>query len=222
MNVPVSFKDHFSKSYYVPKEESLSDLMYNLNNCSKHELAIPSNWSPELFFHDLLKYPVRSKNELISCLDKFCKKKVPYLDFFFSTRNFHRGSQEDQYCSPNIWSTMFVNDVWTVFETDSIMLYFEDLFLDLIKYGEMCGNIRKLYFTIVKEFSKIPMSDWDTVAEKYGALCFNVFINSPLKYVEMVYNSSLGNSVLTDQNILGDTGIIFSSREEIVDSKMMS
>lgn len=137
----------------MPSGSSIASVVQSLNDASSEELAIPGNWSSELFFQDLKKFPVRTKKELIRIVHQADLKPMTYREFFQQTRGYPREV-------PNV-------AVWEVFDqitVGSIMLYFEKQFLKWMGEKEAPPALK-----LVEELAQIPIGEWNP--DKIKTIC---------------------------------------------------
>ena len=70
-----------SSKRYIPSSSSIESVIYNLNECTQSELALPGNWSPQLFYRDLKDQSTISKRVLLNIFEVSNNYTMSYLDF---------------------------------------------------------------------------------------------------------------------------------------------
>ena len=98
----------------------ISLLLISINKLIGEEITLPGNWSPKLFYEDIMNAPVQNSDVLISTMKRLALEWPSYLDFFFTTRGYHKNVTEYQ------------KELYTLFSKGSLMLYFEEIFLFLL------------------------------------------------------------------------------------------
>lgn len=132
---------------------------YNIEKCN---FFVNGTWSLKIVFDDLESYPV-DKELILANLNK----QVPYLEFFRETRGFEKEVTPHQ------------KKVFDIFDKGSIMLYFENIFLYLLKQEEEC----ELFHLMEKLSKEDDMSSWWNIIKETGAGSVNLFISDPLSYI---------------------------------------
>lgn len=195
---------------YVPSGKTLESIIANLNNATPHELSIPGNWSPTLFFEDLKIYPVVNKRVLINELYRACCSHVSYLEFFERTRG-HSKSISYPY-------------LYELFDRGSVMLYMETFFLNLLKRPNQMLNDSRLtrLFEYIEILSKNPVSKWNEILNQIGCCCYQFFVKEPELYLPVIFKSSSIESK-TDQELLSPQGNVsptkYQGKISIYDSR---
>lgn len=132
---------------------------FNRKTC---DFYVNGTWSLKMLFDDLESYPV-DKELILSNLNK----QVSYLEFFKETRGFEKEV------------TPYQKQVFDIFDNGSIMLYFENIFLHLLKKDKICP-----IFSLMEKLSQLHISSWWNVIKETGAASVNLFISDPLSYFE--------------------------------------
>lgn len=180
---------------YLPSGETPELVLQSLNDyCTakqwlNDELVLPGTWSPKLFYQDLRDYAVSTKRLLASVMCEAMQQEMSYLEFFEKTRGFERPAHETQ------------SQIWKVFNQGSIMLYFEDFFLQWLQEPTMQGHeIIKAYLEVL---SKSPVVQWNAIVEGIGACCYQYFAKEPQLYAPLIQRTSADQPEdMTDQEIM--------------------
>lgn len=178
---------------YIPSGKTVQAVIQSLNDFTPHEISLPGNWSPHIFFTDLKTYPVPSKQLLTTVLVQANKSPMTYIDFFLSTRP---GTPFPHI--KNEYHTL----IWQLFDKESLMLYFEDYFRRLVK--EESRDVLQSHDILLQYIdclSKAPIGEWDTIVIKLGACCFQFFAKNPELYQ---------NIELSDSELLEKLGLMLS------------
>lgn len=174
---------------YIPTSNTPQLVIQGLNDYIGHELSLPGNWSPTIFFEDLKLYPVKNKKELAEEVLESCKKSKSYLEFFEKTRGKLRPCSEPQ------------KKLWYIFSNGSVMLYFEALFLQLHEMTELNPNTNVLLLYL-NALSQSPISQWDEIIKGIGACCYQWFAKEPELYTQLPYRQSRDSPEdMTDQEL---------------------
>lgn len=128
---------------------------------SELNIALPGNWSPELFKNDLYTYPVLSKEILWTCIIESLNNSWSYLKFFEKTRGYPRECK-------NL-------EVWNIFESGQLMMLAEDLFLFLIQ--EDVSDKKLLNY--LRQLASTPISEWDNIKD------WKLFLSDPQRYLSI-------------------------------------
>jgi len=179
---------------YVPSEASVEMVMRNLNDNTSAELALPGHWSPTIFYRDLKECPALNKRAVIEALKRTATERISYLDFFKETRGRTKEVSE------------FHRRMYLLFETGSVMLYFEEYFLRLLDKSEpdQYDNIVIKYIEIL---GKEKIDKWDAIVSQVGACCFQFFAKSPELYARLTFRTSInGPEDMTDLELLSGIG----------------
>jgi len=158
-------------SSYIPSGSSIGTVLSSLSDHLEFDLALPGNWSPKLFFDDLKNCPVREKNLLAETIRSAMEIPISYLSFFEVTRGYPRATSEQQ------------REIMEIFERGSVMLYFEPLFLDLIRSPNESADVLLKY---IKTLSQLPIARWNEVVGCIGASSYQYFAQDPHSYVKLL------------------------------------
>jgi hypothetical protein len=160
---------------YIPTSNSPQLVIQGLNDLLGSETAIPGNWSSTIFFQDLKAFPVKTKKQLAEAVLDACRKNTSYLDFFEITRETRRECTEYQ------------EQLWTIFNEGSIMLYFEPFFLRLIN-NEVSG--KEVLILYLNALSTSLIAQWDEILKGIGACCYQWFVKEPELYADLPYRKN--------------------------------
>lgn len=192
-------------SRYIPSGSSPGSVIQSLSDYLKTDLAVPGNWSPQLFFDDLKNNPVKDKRLLAETIRDALELPIPYLDFFEITRGYSR--------SVNPYQKGLIE----LFNEGSIMLYFEDLFLEL--FTDPTEDEKDL-LKYLKALSQLSISKWNQVVEGIGASSYQFFSKDPHAYAKLLHRvKDTDASELMDREILEhvpEAEAISESRSELV------
>lgn len=192
--VPSSFKNWFKlikllffagskMDNYIPSGKTVELVIQSINDFAGCELALPGNWSPQLFFQDLKKYPVSSKKQLTELIIAANTSRVSYRDFFCQSR-------------PTIPFPHPHQHLFEIFESDGIMLYFENYFLRLLKIdSNTLMEKHDIIIQYIEVIGKLPIGCWDNIVAKLGACCFQFFAKDPELYIGL-------SEEMSDQQLL--------------------
>lgn len=176
----------------------IATLLLALNRASvresNFEIAIPGNWSPRLFFQDLHEYPVINeeilKREFISAI----KEETPnYLTFFKKTRGEERKNVNEHN-----------QKIWDSFSKEPIMLYFEEIFLLLIKNDKPQDEEEiKSLMLFIDSLSYSGIEKWNEILMNTGACCYQWFAKEPFLYIKLLKRQdNLSFDNYTDSELL--------------------
>lgn len=180
---------------YLPSGDTPELVLQSINDyCTakgwlKDELVLSGTWSPKLFYKDLKEYPVATKRILASVMCEAMQKNMSYLEFFEKTREFKRPEHETQ------------TKIWQIFNQGSIMLYFEELFLQLLQEPQMEGHT--IILAYLEVLSKSPVVQWNAIVEGIGACCYQFFAKEAPLYAHLIKRTSADQPEdMTDQELL--------------------
>jgi len=122
---------------YRPTARDLPELLASLSSACGKELAIPGNWSPQLFYSDLFDYPVESKEDLIRQMISSLKENWTYRKFFQESRKYSRSINS--------------NELWDIFDLGCLMLVHENTFLILAKQVNVSETSLEPFRKIISE-----------------------------------------------------------------------
>lgn len=178
-------KSHFSE------EESFESFLETLNDGSPEELALPGNWSPQIFFKDVQTYPPQTTKILAENLFEAINQSEPsYLTFFEQTRGFPRPCQSE------------TESAWKIFSQGSIMLYFESTFIRMIHQSSLTETDQVL-LQYLNALSKKPFQKWDSILAQIGACNFKFFAQEPELYAFLIFRKkATKTSEMTDFEML--------------------
>ena len=158
-------------------------------------VGIPGNWSPTIFVNDLNEFAISSEDTWMAVIMKSNAVPMTYGQYFLETRGYTRPIVPG---TEKVWSIFESTDTITIIDgiryylPSNIMLYFESVFLSLIRKEQLTHLDNKL-LECLRELGKLRWEQWDLFLEKYGACSSNFFLNNPMAYISLVHESS-GNS----------------------------
>ena len=161
-------------------DPNLVELLAELSEESGLELCFPGNWSPTLFLEDLRNYPLdqrifgSSRRKLAEIIESACKLNTSYLSFFYKTRGFKRKKASNQ----------ALEGIWIIFERTGMMLYFEEIFLELLVRTNS-RSIDRQILECMTRFSESSYKEWPIIAQSYGAFSLEMFCSDPIVYIRI-------------------------------------
>lgn len=185
-----------SGPYYIPSSTNAESLISSLNDSIPGEIAIPGNWSAQLFFDDMKNFPVLDKILTAKKISEILKSSgyIPsYLDFFEETRKTPREI------------TSFQKWILEIFEKKSIMLYFEQIFLKFFNSTTELSQEDKILLQYIEALSNVEISVWNTIVSNIGACCYQFFVKEPYLYMNLMKRNTIAvidYEHMTDQEIL--------------------
>ncbi len=192
-------------AHYIPSGSSVGSVIERLSDYLKVDLAVPGNWSPRLFFDDLKNNPVRDKRILAQTIHNALEIPITYLKFFEITRGYPRPVNDYQ------------KELLQIFNDGSVMLYFEDLFLELFLNP---SKDEKELLKYLKALSQLSISKWNQVVEGIGASSYQFFAKDPHAYAKLLHRvKDTEASELMDREILEclpEIETIVESRADLV------
>jgi len=178
------------QSQYIPSGSSTQAIIQNLGDYISGELALPGNWSSNLFYSDLKESPVQSKKILANTLEQANHNPMTYLIFFEQSRGYPKNISD------------FQRKLYSIIEQGSIMLYFEDYFIRLLNKNKLdqCDNIILKY---IETLGRQDIGQWDDTVIKIGACCHQFFAKEPELYAQLVFRTKVNYPEdMTDQELL--------------------
>lgn len=186
-----------TESGYVPTGATPQLVIQSLNDHYGCELSLMGSFSPTIFYQDLKEHPAISKRALAQLVQQANQREhrgehVSYLEFFEQSRGHPRPNTTDRQ-----------KKLWKVFERGSVMLYFEPIFLRLLKLEELDPD-DQLILKYIKMMSKAPVVQWNEIVKEVGACCYQFFGKEPELYAARA--KSQGPAAMTDQELLAAVG----------------
>jgi len=191
-----STTDTDTSTSHKPKWASVEEVLMYYQNKFPIVIGLPGNWSPTLWLDDLNRYPVTAEETWISVMIKSNAVPMSYGQYFLESRGYTRAIVPG------------TESVWAIFETtdkiitidgiryyapSNLMLYFEKWFLLLIQKTELTMLDNKFLETL-RELGKLRWEQWEPYVEKYGACSINFFINDPMAYIRLIYDTNANNT----------------------------
>lgn len=195
---------------YFPSAENVQVLIHHLNTFLQKELALPGNWSPQLFFRDLKEEAVIDKKTLAELIYQACKSSTSYLEFYQKSRGKERVVTELQ------------KKLLETFEKGMLFLYCDEAFWSLFNQKELTPGQTKLlkYF---EALSLYPIETWNDIVRKSGACCYQFFLKESLFYAEVLQRKNQDKEQpekMTDHELVAKLGLneinVRESRTELV------
>jgi len=153
---------------------NVEELIQYLNDLQIEEIAIPGNWSSQIFLTDLGNYPVKSKKDISKYLYEYNIKYIRYREFFKKSRGYDR--------------EIINGEIWEIFDritTGPIMIYLENWFLQHINEVRL-SDIDKWILKYIKILSESQIDKWDNILKNIGCINFKFFCNEPELYYNQV------------------------------------
>lgn len=166
---------------YIPTSNTPALVIQSLNDHIGRELALPGTWSPTLFYSDLKEYPVKSKDELAKAVYNACLNYVSYSEFFENTRGKPRP------CTP------LQERLLNIYNSGSLMLYFEKLFIELFEAKEITHEIEYLLLYL-KALADTNIANWNNILRGMGASDYQAFAKDPMSYARILVSSCQDSS----------------------------
>lgn len=176
----------------------ISSVLLGLNKAliANSEVALPGNWSSKLFYRDLMNHHVKSEEVFISEFGQVMKRitrdeENSYLEFFEKTRGYKRENSER------------AEKIFQIFSKSNLMLYFEDVFLELV-IDEREGDEGRetLLIQFLNVLAEIPLSKWNEIVVNAGACCYQWFAKEPFLYMNLLTRKDKSSfDLYTDQEL---------------------
>ncbi len=151
----------------------ISSILISINKLVGEECALPGGWSPKIFYEDLMNKPVMSSEVLVASMKKLTQNiqnEPSYLNWFEETRGYKKEVTEYQ------------KELYTLFGKNSIMLYFEEIFIKMLNMKER-NEILLQYIYILSQSS---IDQWDSVVKKSGACCYQWYAKEHELYLALM------------------------------------
>lgn len=133
---------------YQPSHKTIDKLLISFGIECQNELALPGNWSPNLFVKDLFDFPVETKEKLVQTFFLALTSGWTYRKWYQESRGHSRDIQNPE--------------VWDLFDLGQLMLLGESLFLRLIQSSETKeGSLSSLISLSQKPICQWSSSDFD-------------------------------------------------------------
>lgn len=192
----------------------IGNIMLSINKMVGEECALPGEWSPQIFYSDLMSKPVKSSEILISSMKKLMteiRNEPSYLNFFFETRGYKKEI------------TPYQEELFNLFNKGSIMLYFEPIFLKLIE-----NPIRDdITIKFISALSNSNIDKWNDIVKNAGACCYSWYAKEHELYLPLLsrkdkeqYENYTDEELLACKNLkLEQIGIITpnDSRSKLIE-----
>lgn len=192
-----------SRGGYVPSGNTVELVLESLNDYLSVELALPGNWSPQIFHFDAKTFPAKSKQLLAENLSSMLTQANPsYLTFFKQTRGYDRPSVPEE------------KDVWRIFNEGSIMMYFEEIFLNMLRElqeTQVLSSLNQALLQYMEVLSNSPLNEWDAIVANIGACSYLYFVENPYAYAHLIFcNRTDQPEDMTDFEILDQLSVQLS------------
>lgn len=166
-------KIKIKKFFNVKMNSDVSSLLISINKLVGEECTLPGNWSPKIFYDDIMNAPVSDSNILISSMKSLIHSEKPmsYCEFFFVTRGYEKKL------------TPYQKEIYSLFENGSLMLYFEEIFLSLLN-SEKERNEDLIKF--LSALGTSPIYKWNDILANIGACHYLWFAKEYSLYLPLL------------------------------------
>ncbi len=171
----------------------ISSILISINKLVGEECALPGGWSPKIFYEDLMNKPVMSSEVLVASMKKLTQNiqnEPSYLNWFEETRGYKKEVTEYQ------------KELYTLFGKNSIMLYFEEIFLKMLNQTTRDELLLQYIYTL----SRSQIDQWNDIVKESGACCYQWYAKEHELYLQLLKRKDdISNDNKTDQEIFKDT-----------------
>jgi hypothetical protein len=117
-----------------------------------------------------------------------------YLTFFKQTRGYDRPLSPEE------------KEAWRIFNEGSIMMYFEEVFLNILREIQSThelGSLNQVLLQYMEALANSPINEWDTIVANIGACSYLYFVENPYAYANLIFcNRTDQPEDMTDFEIL--------------------
>ena len=193
----------------------VASLLISINKSVGEECVLPGQWSPKIFYDDIMTAPVVNSEILVAAMKKLTLTNITYLNFFHETRGYEKSL------------TSYQKELYTLFSKGSLMLYFEEIFLHLLSSSTSFtvqneGRNEDL-LKFLEALAANPISKWNEIVANIGACHYIWFAKEYALYLPLLNRRDQNTyENYTDEELLNCIGAKLEQIGEITISDSRS